>query len=393
MSTLKVGAIRGVSASSDAITVANDGTASAKLTSINNGQLSGFRNLLINGEMQVNQRITDHGVANSFNPVTGSIYTLDRWIVANKNSFDTDSAKVLKDTDSPNNFASSMKWDIGNTETPNNNQFCGIEQKIEAQNLVGLGYGTSSAKSITLSFHVKSNKTGTYCVQLMTQGSTNEYLLSEYTISSQNTWEKKTITFIGNVPNPLNNDNGAGLRIIWALTSGSDQHAAATTSWVSSTSFHATSNQVNLWDNASNNWYMTGCQLEVGEAATEYEHRSFGHELQLCQRYFYKIIGTSDDIAGFGFTTSSSDNFFNIQFPVPMRDYPTYTGSATPARFLSSNNGQDFNLNAMAINSNTTHTNPSRVTLYVSQAGTAGGLGGALHIQNQEGFLEFSAEL
>ena len=101
MSTLKVGAIRGVSASSDAITVANDGTASAKLTSINDGQLSGFRNILINGAMTVNQRVTNHATTNSFNPVTSAIYTLDRWKVMNGSSFDTDSAKVLKSTNSP----------------------------------------------------------------------------------------------------------------------------------------------------------------------------------------------------------------------------------------------------------------------------------------------------
>ena len=98
-------------------------------------------------------------------------------------------------------------------------------------------------------------------------------------------------------------------------------------------------------------------------------------------------------MAGIGFAQSSSDNYFNMEFPVPMRDYPTLTGSATPARIFSSNNGQDFNLNAMSLSSNMTNANPKRVMLYVSQAGTDGGLGGALHFQNVEGFLSFSAEL
>ena len=127
--------------------------------------------------------------------------------------------------------------------------------------------------------------------------------------------------------------------------------------------------------------------------ATEFEHRSFGDELLRCQRYFYKITGNSNDIAAIGFAQSSSDNYFNMEFPVPMRDYPTISGSATAARFFSSNNGQNFNLNSLSLSSNMTNANPKRVMLYVNQAGPGGGLGGALHFQNQEGFLEFSAEI
>ena len=138
---------------------------------------------------------------------------------------------------------------------------------------------------------------------------------------------------------------------------------------------------------------ITGFQLEVGSQATPFEHRSFGEELSLCQRYFYKITGNNDDMAAIGFAASSSDNYFNMEFPVPMRDYPTLTGSATAARFYSANVGQDFNLNSLSLSSNMTNANPKRVMLYVNQGGTSGGYGGALHFQNQEGFLEFSAEI
>ena len=105
------------------------------------------------------------------------------------------------------------------------------------------------------------------------------------------------------------------------------------------------------------------------------------------------MTGNNDDMAAIGFAASSSDNYFNVEFPVPMRDYPTLTGSATAARFYSANVGQDFNLNSLSLSSNMTNANPKRVMLYVDQGGTSGGYGGVLHFQEASGFLEFSAEL
>ena len=251
-------------------------------TTVSNGR----KNLLINGEMKVNQRVGSPGLS-YFNPVTAGIYTLDRWKVMNGSSFDTDSAHISKSTLSPDGFTSSMKWDIGNTETPSANQNCGIEQKIEGQNLQHLAYGTSSAKTMTLSFYVYSNKTGTYNVHIM-QEDGSKYQMHEYTISSSNTWEKKTIKIVGNTANAINDDNTIGLRIIWVLTVGSSDTVSATSTWASGGDLAGTSNQVNLWDNGNNYWYLTGCQLEVGEIATAYEHLSMGEELALCERYYEK---------------------------------------------------------------------------------------------------------
>ena len=277
------------------------------------------RNLIINGAMQINQRVQT-GTLGYFNPVTSSIYTLDRWRVMNGSSFDTDSAQISKSTQSPDGFSSSMKWDIGNTETPSASQNCGIEQKIEGQNLQGLAYGTSSAKTMTLSFHVYSNKTGTYCVHIMQEDGT-KYQMHEYTINSSNTWEKKTITIVGNTANAINDDNTIGLRLIWVLTVGSGDHLAATSTWASGGDLGGTSNQVNLWDNASNHWYLTGCQLEVGSTATDFEHRSFGEELALCQRYFQEYShGTYRGVGGFcGRKSSASTVVGTIHGFPPMR--------------------------------------------------------------------------
>jgi len=346
MSEIKVNSIKGVGASAAAITVNNtDGTCTANLSAVNNGQLGGFRNFLINGAMQINQR-NQTGLLGYYNPVTGSIYTLDRWKWTVGSSFDTNSARITQDSASPNGFSNSWKIDIYNTQTPSANQNGGVEQKIEAQFLQGLGYGTSDAKTMTLSFHVKSYKTGTYCVQIMQEDGT-KYQMHEYTISASNTWEKKTITIVGNTSNAINNDNGVGLRIIWMLTVGSGDHVAATSSWVSGGDLAATSNQVNLWDNGSNDFFLTGCQLEIGTVATEFEHRSVGQELQLCKRYFNSFgANTAGNTSATymliqgGYARFGSANSLALQrifYDVEMRSNPT-------VKYGRNDNNDDNNL-------------------------------------------------
>jgi len=282
-------------------------------------------NFLINGAMQVNVRGTNHQTLGSFNPVTGSIYTLDRWKVLNSNSFDTDSAKVVQDNTAPTSegFRKSIMMNIGNTETPSSTQVCGFQQKIEAQNLQSLAYGTSSAKTTTLSFWVYSNKTGTYCVQIM-QDDVNKYVLYEYTINSSNTWEKKTITVAGNTSDAINDDNGIGLEVNWILCVGSGRTASATSSWTSGGYYVATSNQVNLWDHPDNYFKMTGCQLQTGSTATDFVHEDIGTTLRKCQRYFYMAAGPYRyETLGTGMIYYSGTGYANIYFPTTMRTQPS----------------------------------------------------------------------
>ena len=284
-------------------------------------------NFLINGAMLVNVRGTNHQTAGSFNPVTSAIYTLDRWKVFNSNSFDTDSAKVVQDNTAPTSegFSKSIMMNIGNTETPSSNHICGFQQKIEAQNLQSLAYGTSSAKTMTLSFWVYSNKTGTYCVQIM-QDDVNKYVLYEYTISSSNTWEKKTITIAGNTSDAINNDNGIGLEVNWTLCVGSGRQASATSSWTSGGYYVATSNQVNLWDHPDNYFKMTGCQLQTGSTATDFVHEDIGTTLRKCQRYFYMACGPDGggyETIGTGMIYYSGTGYASCYFPVTMRTQPS----------------------------------------------------------------------
>ena len=287
-----------------------------------------FRNLIINGAMKINQRVATAGLSD-FNPVTSAMWTLDRWFFGNGSSFDTDSMRIKQVSDSPDEFTNSLRVDIGNTATPGAGQNGVIAHRIEAQNLQQLAYGTSSAKSCTLSFWVRSNKTGTYCLQI-SQHDAGKYLLYEYSISSANTWEKKTITFSGNTSDAIANDNGRGLDINWHLACHSDDHVAATTSWTAKpgggtgSNYNATSNQVNLWDHADNVWYLTGVQLEVGSTATDYEYVPLSYELMRCQRYFYK--SNMFHSACMTYTPGSGDHQFtrmNTDHPVTMRANPS----------------------------------------------------------------------
>ena len=295
-----------------------------------NGTAPSNRNLIINGAMQVAQRGT------SFAVTTSETYAVDRFQTHHGGSFNFNSTLTQSST-APAGFTSSLKVDVTTTSTPTGNQNGLIAHKVEAQNLQHLQYGTSNAQTCTLTFWVRSNKTGTYCLQIMQQDAA-KYQMHEYSISSANTWEQKTITIVGNTADAINNDNGKGFDIRWHLACGSNDQVAASSTWTgSSEGFFATSNQVNLFDSTSNEWYLAGVQLEVGSVATPFEHRSFGDELARCQRYFEKSVnyGTAATTAtnpaptlvGSAYATTIIRT--QTHYKVPKRATPTVTPVAS----------------------------------------------------------------
>ena len=407
MSKLITNTIRHTGGSADNITLDNSQnvTAEGNLTVDGNLTVSGAttisgynttssrnnRNLIINGAMQVNQRISTSGL-DDFNVVTGTMYTLDRWRAVGSSNFDWDSARVKQVSDSPDEFSNSLRVDIGNTETPSGGQNGLIHQYIEAQHLQHLAYGTSSAKTCTLSFWVRSNKTGTYCAQI-SHHDAGKYLMYEYSISSANTWEKKTITFSGNTSDAISNDTGIGLEISFLLTSGSDDHVSATTSWTAKpgggggSKYLATSNQVNLWDHADNVWYLTGVQLEVGSVATDFEHRAYVDELARCQRYFYGINNVDSQFRGIGY--GGGPNWANavIYFPTTMRAAPTGSGSNLDTLYF--NNGAT----AWSNSSLTFNTCKYSTAFGADMSGSSQGQGLSIYSTGSTLRLNFEAEL
>ena len=243
------------------------------------GAPSGRRNLIINGAMGVHQRGGTISITNS------AVYTLDRYKTSIGSSFSVD-VDISQSSEAPDGFVNSLKIDVQATATPSGSENFGFEQQIESQNTTHLNYGSSSGKYVVLSFWVRSNKTGTYGLQLLHQGKTRNFT-SSYTINSADTWEKKTIVINPDTTgSAFDDDNQAGLRVIWHLSTGPDDLISGNRDWTDDGSFRSVTGQVNLLDSASNEFYITGVQLEVGTVATEFEHRSYGEELALCQRYF-----------------------------------------------------------------------------------------------------------
>jgi len=283
------------------------------------------RNLIINGAMQVAQRGASATSLNAY----GSV---DRFKI---NSTGLDNAAVTnsQDSTSPDGFANSLKINVTTAETAlEANEFLRITQWIEAQNLTHLQYGTSGAKSVTLSFYVRSSLTGTYGVGIYSEDGARN-ITSTYTINSADTWEYKTITFGGDTGGTINNDNGHGFQTDFFLATGSNWGTTDSTSWGAYANGRlAYGHTANLLA-STHNWYITGVQLEVGEQATPFEHRSYGEELALCQRYFEKrslrlftVHRTDGEGSGIGYD--------NLYFHVPKRATPTATADSGTVNVL-----------------------------------------------------------
>jgi len=272
------------------------------------------RNMIINGAMQVSQRGTS-----STGFVGASAYlTVDRFKLENGSS---GTFTVTQATDAPTGFANSLKFDC--TTADSSPDYFLIVHRMEGQNLQHLQKGTSSAKKTTLSFHVKSNKTGTYQVNL--RDVDNSRLIgATYSISSANTWEKKIVTFAGDTSGVLGNDNGNSLSLEWWLASGSTYNSGAVpTAWEAiANGDRAAGLNIAIGASTDDEFLITGVQLEVGEQATPFEHRSFGDELSACQRYHTRIEKAS------GQALNSSQTVLCGVFPVEMRTTPTASLSA-----------------------------------------------------------------
>jgi len=317
VSTLKVDAIRHNSATSDAITTAADGTCTAKLTSVGGGGLS-HRNIIINGAMNVSQR------GDFFGNVGQQQYTIDRFVTLHSYG---NVINVTQTSTSPDGFSKAYKVDCQVADTSiGAAEFMFIRYKIEAQDLQQLAYGTSGAKSITLSFYVRSTVTGTYAICLQQKDNSSKQVNGTYTINSANTWERKTFTFAGDTSGVINDDNGHGLDILWTLVAGSNRTSgSARPTWTA----HADADEsvghtANVLSSTSNDWLITGVQLEVGDTATSFEHRSFGDELLRCQRYYQFI----DYYSNTGNASHAYKYAENISYYSEMRATPTFSSSA-----------------------------------------------------------------
>jgi hypothetical protein len=198
-----------------------------------------------------------------------------------------------------------------------------VAQRIEGFNSYRLGWGAAGAKTVTLSFWVKSSVTGTLGGSIV--NSANDYCYPfSYTIVAANTWEQKFITIAGPTSGSWKTDFNIGIQINFALATGSSYTATAG-SWTGTANIFGATGQTNVLASQGNTWYLTGVQFEVGAAATNFEFRHQGSELMMCQRYYQQYNSTGDN-AGFicnAYNDTTTRAFGVIQFPVIMRTSPS----------------------------------------------------------------------
>ena len=284
----------------------------------------GRRNLIINGAMQVAQRGTSEtGVG----AVIKYANAPDRVKFVSLNSAGTHVYTISQSTTTPNDFSHSYKLDCTTADTSlasNVAVFLSMSP-MEGQNLQHLAYGTSDAKSMTVSFHVRSNKTGTYVIELYSPDTT-KHIAKTYTINSADTWEKKTMTFVGDTASALDNDNARSLELLFWLGAGSNYNSGTLPStWATLVNANRCVGQtVNLADNTANELFITGVQMEVGEQATPFEHLSFGDELRMCRRYY---AGNDGYMPLHPINTDNTGGYRRMtrEFDTPMRAAPTIT--------------------------------------------------------------------
>ena len=261
------------------------------------------------------------------------VYGIDRWAYRRAGTFTSATFSMTQSTDVPTGqgFAKSLKIDCTAAEASlPAGVYAQFAQYIEGQMLQYLKKGTSSAESLTMSFWVKSNKTGTYIAELRDRDNSRN-ICKSYTINSANTWEKKTITFAGDTTGAFDNDNASSLQVNWNLCAGTDfTSGTLQTSWGSEVAANRAVGQVNLADSTSNEWYITGVQLEVGQVASDFEFLPYDVTLRRCQRYYHRLYRKEDATANnacsfgiYGIYYTNTNVFFAGSHPVAMRATPS----------------------------------------------------------------------
>ena len=316
MSTLKVDGIRSNSASSDAITLASDGTCTANITN----NLSN-RNKIINGSMIVSQRGTSFA-----STLTEGQYTVDRFAHSIRGTNDSYYYQV---SDHPEGFAKSLKVTCNSTYTPSGSDNAGFMTNLEGQDLQDLKFGTSNAKKSIISFYAKTgsqNNGHQYSLQLRTiagDGSTDRTVTFPFTVTSS--WQRFTFEIPGDTSSSIRDDNARGLQICWWLDAGSTDIVSQMTSWTTSAAYRAVTGQDHFLNHTSNEFYLTGIQLEVDQTgsgvATDFEHRSYSQELALCSRYYQSLAGNNAVYV----PDANSYSRMNIVWSTKMRANPSVT--------------------------------------------------------------------
>ena len=344
----------------------------------------GFKNRIINGAMVIDQR----NAGASVTPVALE-YQIDRW-----RYFASQASKITMGQNQgavtpPAGFSNYLGITSSSAYAVLVGDFFGYQQFIEGFNAADLAWGTANAQTVTLSFWVRSSLTGTFGGSIQNSATTRSYPFS-YTISAATTWEQKTITIAGDTTGTWLTTNGRGISVNLMIGAGSTVSGTAG-AWAAA-DYRSATGAVSVVGTNGATFYITGVQFEKGTQATSFDFRSYGTELNLCYRYFYKTSSEAATVLGVGFVDGATSLLAQSAVPVPMRTSATLVTSGTASDYrIRWAGSQTTTLNAVPL------INSTIGQYYRLDCGVAGGLttgyGGFLTPTGANGSLGYSAEL
>jgi len=358
-----------------------------KDSGIGGQQIGGRRNMVINGGMQCSQRSTSvTGIGGS-----SGYFTVDR-IQHTFGGSTSGRYTSSQSTDAPSGFGNSLKLDCTTADTSiAATENARLFYLFEGQDLQQLKKGTSDAEKVTVSFYVKGNANATYMVELY-DGDNNRHNTQQFAVTSS--WNRISLTFDGDTTGAFDNDNALSLYLSFWLHAGSTYTSGTYTAntWASPTNSNRAVGISSFFDSTDRTFFLTGLQMEVGSQATPFEHRSFGEELGLCQRYFYQAVSGNAQAFGMGAYYATSLITMVLDFPTTMRAAPSVAVGTGTGYYVGYSNGQGDSFDTW---DNVQRANPNYVALDVTDDGASGtaGNGVALATNNASAFINVDAEL
>ena len=283
---------------------------------------SARKNKFINGAMRIAQRGT------SISTSTDNDYTLDRIKHIVRGTHDS---TYTQSSDHPDGFSKSLKISPNGTHTPTGSDNASFQSYLEGQDLQDLQFGTPNAKSFTVSFYAKSassNNGHQYSFEIRSYPTSGDTRIKTFPFVVTTTWQRFSFVFTGDGNGDIADTSGRGFACLWNLDAGPDDITSQYTEWTTLNKFQCVLGQSHFQNNTSNEFYLTGVQLEVGDEATEFEHRSYAEELALCQRYYYRHVNSEYESIGSGLIYYSGHGYVTCYFPVTMRTTPSFVHTA-----------------------------------------------------------------
>ena len=345
------------------------------------------KNRLVNGSFAIDQR----NAGASITPASGGGYSLDRWQYVFSQSSKFNIQQNAGSVTPPVGFKNYLGLTVAAAVTIGSSDYFYIGQKVEGFNAADLGWGTASAKTVTLSFQVYSSLTGTFGGSFTNADNSRSYPFT-YTISSANTWTTISVTVAGDTSGTWLTTNGIGISVIFGLGLGSTYSGTAG-SWATA-DYRSATGAVSVVGTSGATWYVTGTQLEQNTSATPFERRLYNQELANCQRYYWKSVQDTGNSNGIGFCLGASTNASRIQVPLPtiMRTQPsvTFSTGGNPIGLYSPAGGGG---NVSAITGNYSTRNMLSLDASVSGGTLTSGTTYLVYLNGTSAYMDASAEL